>query len=77
MKDMLGRNVNVGDEVVHIHPNANGKQSITQGRIVGFNKKGAIILTKEGVTVAVKNIILHRRDIRNINLFDFLKQVFH
>ena len=76
MKDLLNKEVKVGDIVVHIFPNQNGKQSLAQGIVTGFNKKGAIIVTQNGIRVA-KNIVLLQRNIRNINIFDFLKQVFH
>lgn len=77
MKDLLGQQVNVGDDVLYVYRNAQSKQLAVQGKIVGFNKMGAKILTNEGLSISVKNIILQRKNIRNINVFDFLKQVFH
>lgn len=77
MKDMLGRNVNIGDDVLYVFRNAQSKQLAVQGKIVGFNKMGAKILTKDGLAISVKNIILQHKNIKNIGLFDFLKQVFH
>ena len=77
MKDLLGQNVNIGDDVLYVFRNAQSKQLVVHGKIVGFNKMGAKILTKDGLAISVKNIILQHKNIKNIGLFGFLKQVFH
>lgn len=72
MKDLLEKDLKINDVVAHVTVNKNGRIVVNVGTVVGFNNKGAQLITKQG-SINVKNVIKVNKQ---NSLVDFFKKIF-
>ena len=56
MKDMLNKEIRLNDQVAYVTMNKQGRTVAIGGKVIGFNNKGAKVITSRGV-INVRNLI--------------------